>query len=319
MKPPYEITQSILNLYGQINEALGFCKTLLLIKPEARLRKENRIKTIHSSLAIEGNTLDIEHVTAIIDNMHVIGPQKDILEVKNAILAYDNLPSYDPYSIQDFLKAHGIFMQGLVKHPGHFRTSQVGILKGTEVAHIAPSYTMVPGLMQDLFDYINHDTDLDIIKSCVFHYEMEFIHPFEDGNGRMGRFWQTRLLMMSNPIFEFVPIEKMIKDHQEDYYNVLGQSDASGSSTTFIEFMLHTINASLRETIEATKALNNDYKRRTENALSILEGWFDRKAYMKVCKDISSATASRDLKQLLNEHRIESSGSGRMMKYHKYG
>jgi len=317
VKPPYEITQTILNLYGQINEALGFCKSLLLIKPEARLRKENRIKTIYSSLAIEGNTLDIEQVTALIDNLPVVGPNKDILEVKNAIAAYESLASYDPHSLQDFLKAHAVFMQGLVKHPGYFRTSQVGILKGTEVTHIAPSHTMVPDLMHDLFDYIKNDEDLSIIKSCVFHYEMEFIHPFEDGNGRMGRFWQTRLLITHNPIFEFVPIEKTIKDHQEEYYDVLAESDSSGSSTVFIEFMLDTIIASLRETIQATKAINIDYKKRTANALSTLQGWFDRKAYMKVCKDISSATASRDLKQLLAEHRIEASGAGRMTKYRK--
>ena len=317
MKPPYEITQTILNIYGQINEALGFCKSLLLIKPEARLRKENRIKTIYSSLAIEGNTLDIEQVTALIDNLPVVGPNKDILEVKNAITAYENLASYDPHSLQDFLKAHAVFMQGLVRHPGYFRTSQVGILKGTEVTHIAPSHTMVPDLMHDLFDYIEHDADLGIIKSCIFHYEMEFIHPFEDGNGRMGRFWQTRLLMTHNPIFEFIPIEKIIKDHQEEYYNVLAQSDSSGSSTVFIEFMLDTINTSLRETIQATKAINIDYEKRATNALSTLQGWFDRKAYMKVCKNISSATASRDLKQLLTEQRIEASGSGRMTKYRK--
>ncbi len=317
MKPPYEITQTILNLYGQINEALGFCKSLLLIKPEARLRKENRIKTIYSSLAIEGNKLDIEQVTALIENLPVVGPNKDILEVKNAITAYENLASYDPHSLQDFLKAHAVFMQGLLKHPGYFRTSQVGILKGTEVTHIAPSHTMVPDLMHDLFDYIKNDEDLSIIKSCVFHYEMESIHPFEDGNGRMGRFWQTRLLMTHNPIFEFVPIEKTIKDHQEEYYDVLAQSDSSGSSTVFIEFMLDSINTSLRETIQATKAINIDYKKRTANALSTLQGWFDRKAYMEVCKDISSATASRDLKQLLAEHRIEASGSGRMIKYRK--
>jgi Fic family protein len=317
MKPPYEITQTILDLYGRINEALGFCKSLLLIKPEARLRKENRIKTIHSSLAIEGNTLDIEYVTALMNNVHVVGPQKDILEVQNAIVAYDNLPVYDPYSIQDFLNAHSVFMKGLIENPGHFRTSQVGILKGREVAHIAPSHTMVPGLMQDLFYYIQHDADLGIIKSCVFHYEMEFIHPFEDGNGRMGRYWQTRLLMTSNPIFEFVPIEKVMKDHQEEYYDALARSDTSGSSTAFIEFMLRAINASLREMIEETKALNIDFKKRTTNALSVLEGWFDRKAYMKVCKDISSATASRDLRRLLGEHRIEASGTGRMTQYKK--
>ncbi len=317
MKPPYEITQKILELYGQITESLGVCKTLLLIKPEAKLRRQNRIKTIHSSLAIEGNTLDIEHVTSIIKNERVIGPQKDIIEVKNAIQVYDQLNELKPYSIKDFLKAHEVMMNGLVENYGKFRKSQVGIMKNGEVSHIAPGYDMVPGLMKDLFEYLKKDSDLDIIKSCVFHYEMEFIHPFKDGNGRMGRYWQTRLLMEVNPIFEFVPIEKVIKDNQEEYYKVLEESDRTGSSTKFIEFMLVAINTSLKEIIDETKIPNADYKRRTEQALSELEDWFDRKEYMKVCKGISTATASRDLKQMLEEEIIESTGTGRMTKYRK--
>jgi len=317
MKPPYEITHKMLDLYGQITEALGVCKSLMLIKPEARLRKQNRIKTIHSSLAIEGNTLNIAHVTAIIENSHVIGPKKDILEVQNAIKAYDQLSTFNPNQVKDFLKVHNILMNGLILHPGQFRKSQVGILKGKEVAHIAPGYDMVPGLMKDLFEYLKKDKDLEIIKSCVFHYEMEFIHPFEDGNGRMGRYWQTRLLMEVNPIFEFVPIEKVIRDNQEEYYKVLEISDSSGSSTSFIEFMLEVINKSLRETIDETKALNPDYSKRVEFALSELNGIFDRKEYMKVCKGISTATASRDLKQLLEDGKIEAIGTKRMTKYRK--
>jgi len=307
----------MLDLYGQITEALGVCKSLMLIKPEARLRKQNRIKTIHSSLAIEGNTLNIAHVTAIIENSHVIGPKKDILEVQNAIKAYDQLSTFNPNQVKDFLKVHNILMNGLILHPGQFRKSQVGILKGKEVAHIAPGYDMVPGLMKDLFEYLKKDKDLEIIKSCVFHYEMEFIHPFEDGNGRMGRYWQTRLLMEVNPIFEFVPIEKVIRDNQEEYYKVLEISDSSGSSTSFIEFMLEVINKSLRETIDETKALNPDYSKRVEFALSELNGIFDRKEYMKVCKGISTATASRDLKQLLEDGKIEAIGTKRMTKYRK--
>jgi Fic family protein len=317
MKPPYEITHKVLDLYGQITEALGVCQSLMLVKPEARLRKQNRIKTIHSSLAIEGNTLNIEHVTAIIENNHIIGPKKDILEVQNAIKAYNQLNDFEPYQIKDFLQVHYLLMNGLVDNPGKFRKSQVGILKGKEVSHIAPGYDMVPGLMHDLFEYLKKDKDLEIIKSCVFHYEMEFIHPFEDGNGRMGRYWQTRLLMKANQIFEFVPIEKVIRDNQEEYYNVLEVSDASGSSTTFIEFMLAVINKSLRETIEETRAPNPDYTKRIEYALSVLVNWFDRKEYMKVCKGISTSTASRDIKQLLEEGKIESTGSGRMTKYRK--
>jgi len=319
MKPPYDITNRILLIYGQITEALGVCKSLLLVKPEARLRKQNRIKTIHSSLTIEGNTLDIEHVTALLENKRIIGPKKDILEVHNAIRAYEQLSIFDPYSMDDFLKAHKILMNGLVESAGQFRKTQVGVIKGSEFQHVAPSYSMVPGLMNDLFDYIRKDTDIDIIKSCVFHYEMEFIHPFEDGNGRMGRFWQTRLLMKVNPIFEYVPIEETIKTNQEQYYKTLADADNTGKSTIFIEFMLESINQSLRKTIDESTPRNIDYQKRTEFALALLNDWFDRKEYMKINKGISTATASRDLKQLLEEGKIESSGEGRMTKYKKIG
>lgn len=319
MKPPYEITNRILLLYGQITEALGLCKSLLLVKPEARLRKQNRIKTIHSSLAIEGNTLNIEHVTALIENTKIVGPKKDILEVQNAIRAYEQLSEYDPYSITDFLKAHKVLLDGLVESSGQFRRKQVGILKGSEVQHVAPSYSMVPGLMNDLFAYIKKDSDIDIIKSCVFHYEMEFIHPFEDGNGRMGRFWQTLLLMKVNPIFEYVPIEETIKNNQEQYYKTLADADNTGKSTIFIEFMLEAINQTLRKTIDESNPGNIDYQKRTEFALTKLDDWFDRKDYMKLNKGISTATASRDLKQLLEDEKIESSGEGRMTKYRKIG
>ncbi len=317
MKPPYEITNTILTVYGQITEALGICKSLRLVKPEARLRRQNRIKTIHSSLAIEGNTLGIENISAILDETPVLGPKKDILEVQNAITAYEKLPFLDPFSINDFLKAHGLLMSGLVERSGNFRNTQVGILKGTYVSHIAPGFDRVPGLMTDLFQYIKKDPDIDIIKSCVFHYEMEFIHPFEDGNGRIGRFWQTRLLMRVNPIFEFVPVEKVIRENQEKYYEALEASDSAGESTEFIEFMLATINTSLRETIDETNVPNIDYKKRAELALAELHDWFDRKDYMRVCKGISTATASRDLKQMLEDESIDISGTGRMTRYKK--
>lgn len=317
MKPPYEITKTILTLYGEITEALGICQSIMLVKPEAHLRRQNRIRTIQSSLAIEGNTLDIENVTAILDNHKIIGPEKDIIEVKNAITAYDQLNRFAPHFITHFLKAHSFLMKGLVINPGEFRKKQVGIMRGENITHIAPTADMVPGLMNDLFKYLKSDNDLEIIKSCVFHYEMEFIHPFEDGNGRMGRYWQTRLLMNVNPIFEFVPIEKLIKDHQQEYYDALSKSDNTGKSTIFIEFMLDIINKTLRDTIKKSKGTNADFSKRKEYALSVIEDWFDRKKYMTVCRGISSATASRDLKKLLEEGIIESSGSGRMTKYKK--
>lgn len=317
MKPPYEITPTILEFYGKITEALGICQSVMLVKPEAKLRRQSRIKTIQSSLSIEGNSLNIENVIAILNNKRVIGPERDILEVQNAISAYNVLNSLKENKENDFLKAHQLLMDKLVKNPGQYRKSQIGIMRGDNVTHVAPDSDMVPSLMKGLFQYLKNDRDLEIIKSCVFHYEMEFIHPFEDGNGRMGRFWQTRILMNVNPIFEFVPIEVVIKNCQKEYYEALAQSDNAGKSTIFIEFMLNVINQSLRDTIKKSKPQNPDYAKRSEVALSKLDDWFDRKDYMEICKGISTATASRDLKQLLEEKRVEERGKGRMTQYRR--
>ncbi len=317
MRPPYELSNRILEIYGHINEALGQCNSLRLIKPEATLRKQNRIKTIHSSLAIEGNTLDIEQITAIINHVHVIGRKRDILEVQNAIKAYEMLPEIDAFSLQDFLTVHGILMSGLIERPGQFRMTHVGITNGVEVKHIAPSFTMVPTLMQDVFTYLRDDHDVVLIKSCVFHYEMEFIHPFEDGNGRMGRYWQTRLLMEAHPIFEYIPVEDTIKQRQAEYYHVLAEADRSGTSTVFIEYMLNAIHESLRATLNAAKIPTNDVTQRAEYALRSFKEWFDRKDYMRINKGISSATASRDLQYLVKESILEVRGKGRMTQYRK--
>jgi Fic family protein len=316
-KPPYEITGSILNLYGKINERLGQCKGLMLIRPEARLRRENRIQTIQSSLAIEGNTLEIDQVTAILDNKRVIAPARDILEVQNAILAYDELGKLDPESSTDFLRLHGILLQGLVEEAGAYRSKAVGIMKDGEVKHLAPGAQMVPGLMSNLFSYLRLDDDPSIIKSCVFHYEMEFIHPFQDGNGRMGRIWQTRILMDENPVFEYLPVEVAIKQNQAEYYQVLSDADLQGKSTVFIEFSLSRILESLNGILAQTGTKGADYRKRVEFALSQLDDWFDRKSYLEVCKGVSTATASRDLRQMIEEKRVEVSGRGRMTRYRK--
>jgi Fic family protein len=194
MKPTYKITGKILKLVASISEKIGEVNSVHLNKPPTELRKTNRIKTIHSSLEIEGNTLTIEQVTAIFENKRVAGPKKDILEVKNAIAVYDYLDKLNPYNFDSFCEANGILMNGLIESAGRIRSKSVGIVKGSEVAHIAPPVEMLNPLMNDLFDYLKNDDDLVLIKSCVFHYEMEFIHPFTDGNGRMGRLWQTLIL-----------------------------------------------------------------------------------------------------------------------------
>lgn len=316
-KPPYDITSSILDLYGKINERLGQCKGLMLVRPEAQLRRKNRIKTIQSSLAIEGNTLEIEQVTAILNNQRVLAPAKDILEVQNANLAYELLPSLKSHSIDDFLRTHRVLLKDLVEEAGKFRSKDVGIMKGTEVKHVAPGSHMVPSLMKNIFDYLRKDNDPPVIKSCVFHYEMEFIHPFQDGNGRMGRFWQTKILMEENRIFEFLPIEAAVKEKQKEYYQALTASDSQGKSTQFIEYMLSRILEVLDGVLNASATKGADYGKRVEFALAQLDGWFDRKTYLEVCKNVSTATASRDLRQMIKDNIVEVSGRGRMTRYRK--
>lgn len=194
MKPPYKITSAILKLIASISEKIGAVNAIHLNRPPTELRKKNWIKTIQSTLEIEGNTMTIAQITAIIENKKVIGPEKDILEVKNAIAVYDYMDQLNPFNFDSFCEAHGILMNGLIESAGKLRNKSVGIVKGAEVAHLAPPFEMLKSLMNDLFDYLNNDEDLILLKSCVFHYEMEFIHPFIDGNGRMGRLWQTLIL-----------------------------------------------------------------------------------------------------------------------------
>lgn len=315
MKPPYKITTKILKLIASISEKIGEVKSAHLSKPPTELRKKNRIRTIHSSLELEGNTLTIEQITAIIENKRVIGPKKDILEAKNAIAVYDYLDKLNPYDFESFCAAHGILMNGLIESAGRLRNKSVGIVKGSDVTHIAPRGEMLKPLMDGLFDYLKNDDDLVLIKSCVFHYEMEFIHPFIDGNGRMGRLWQTLILKESYPVFEYLPIEGLIKERQEQYYDSLGKSDNSVESTVFIEFMLEIILESLIDllNIQNVSLLNIDrigiFKTFVKN------DFFTRKEYLKNFREISSATASRDLRFALDNGLIEKTGDKNTTRY----
>lgn len=195
MKPPYDITTKILKLITSISEKIGEISASHIDKPSPQLRKQNKIKTIHASLRIEGNTLTQEQITAIIENKRVIGPKKDVIEVLNAIKVYDSLTTFNPVSSKSFLSAHKLLMNELIEKPGKYRGQGVGIFQGAKAAHIAPPAQNVPHLMADLFRYLKNEDELVLIKGCVFHYEMEFIHPFLDGNGRMGRLWQTVILI----------------------------------------------------------------------------------------------------------------------------
>jgi len=314
MKPPYEITPLILKLISSISEKIGEVNATYLNKQTPQLRKQNQIKTIHASLQIEGNTLNEEQITALIENKRVIGPQKDVLEVLNAIKVYQKLDSYKFASEKCFLKAHFELMNGLIENAGKYRKRGVGIVNGSVVEHVAPSHENVPYLMNDLFDYLKNSDELTLIKSCVFHYEMEFIHPFIDGNGRMGRLWQTLILMEEYPIFDFLPFETLISNTQTLYYKSLALSDKTGKSTVFIEYMLGVIEKSLENLLNYTNRILKDSDR-LEHFLSLGKKEFGRKDYMNVFKNISSATASRDLKKGIDLRLIESIGDNNKTRY----
>lgn len=314
MKPPYQLNPKILNYITLISEKIGEINATYLDRPSPQLRKQNRIKTIHSSLKIEGNTLTEEQITALFENKRVIGPQKDIKEVLNAIGIYENLKDFNPISEKSFLKAHKILMMDLIDNSGKYRSQAVGIVKGSKVAHLAPPAQIVPNLMKDLFKYLKNSEEIELIKSCVFHYEMEFIHPFLDGNGRMGRLWQTLILKEKYPVFEYLPFETIISKDQEKYYKALSESDKSGNSTKFIEYMLGTIESSISE------LLNFNNRTLTENErlgyfISLNKTGFSRKDYMDVFKDISSATASRDLKKGVEKGLFDKVGELNKTKY----
>ena len=316
MKPPYEITSKILKSITSISQTIGEVNAKYLVKQNPKLRKENQIKTIHSSLRIEGNTLSVDQITAIIENKRVVGPEKDIKEVLNALDVYKQLKNYQYASEKDFLNAHKMLMTGLVATPGKYRTKGVGIVKGSKVEHMAPPYEQIKFLMGDLFKYLKDKSELTLIKSCVFHYEMEFIHPFMDGNGRMGRLWQTIILMSEYPLFEFLPFESLISKNQNEYYHALSISDKEGKSTKFIEFMLRILDQSLDELLEnGTKKLNET--ERLEIFLSECNQTFRRKDYLKHYPEISTATASRDLKNGVERGLIEKFGDKKTTQYIK--
>jgi len=315
MKPPYKVTNKILELISSISEKIGEVNAAYLYKPPAELRKRNRIRTIQSSLEIEGNSVSLEQVTALFDNKRILAPEKDILEVKNAIKAYKNLDSFKPTGLTSFCKAHAIMMKGLIENPGIIRAKSAGIIKGATVIHIAPPGNVVKSLVKELFDYLKKDKDLLLIKSCVFHYEIEFIHPFMDGNGRMGRLWQTVILREYSPVFEFLPVETLIKARQSEYYRILGESDNKGESTGFIEFMLQIINESLEELL-TSQNVNLTSKDRIEIFMEKTQkSSFSRKDYMRHFKDISTSTASRDLKQAVEDGILKKTGDKRTTRY----
>lgn len=246
--PPYTITSTALKLVAAISEQLATLSATGALTTEnlsPHLRRENRIRTIHASLAIENNTLSLEQVTDIIDGKPVIGPPRDIQEVRGAVAAYETLEAWTPHSLKDLLAAHALLMHGLVENPGKLRTGGVGVFQGNKVIHMAPPANLVRGHLENLLQWLKITDEHQLITSCVFHYEFEFIHPFDDGNGRMGRLWQTLILSKWKPVLAYMPVETIVRNRQEEYYASLGHADAQGEATKFIEFMLQALHDTL--------------------------------------------------------------------------
>ena len=246
-KPPFTMTDNIINLLAAVSEQVGQVTILHKDTISPKLRRENRIKTIHSSLAIENNTLSLEQVTAVLDGKRVLGAPQEIREVQNAYEAYEIMLTLDPLNINDLLQAHKLMMNDLIKESGHFRSGGVGVFDGKQVVYIAPPADIVPQLIADLFEWYKTSPLHILIKSCIFHYEFEFIHPFADGNGRIGRMWHTLLLSQWNGLFAWLPIEELIKEQQQDYYNALAEADKKADCAAFVEMMMTIILKALQE------------------------------------------------------------------------
>lgn len=239
--PPFTVSSKAINLIAEISSTIERYAIRMEQSDSLRLRKANRIKTIHSSLAIEGNNLTENQVRDIINGKNVVAPLKEIQEVKNAIATYELYPTLNPFSVEDLLKAHGVMMQALTGDAGRFRAGGVGVFSEKGCVHMAPPADRVPMLVNDLFEWLTESTDHLLIRSCVFHYEFEFIHPFSDGNGRMGRLWQSLILGRLHPLFEHLPIENMVYANQQAYYDAITESSRVANSCPFIDFMLNEI------------------------------------------------------------------------------
>ena len=271
--PPYQITDKALSLVALISEKIGRITERSNLDAKPHLRKNNKIKSIHSSLAIEANSLTLGEVKDVINGKVVLGAEKEIQEVKNAYAAYDEIESLDVYDLKELKRLHGIMTKYVTDVSGEFRPGEEGVFDGDKCIFTAPPARLVPGHMEDLFSWMkqSHDTVHPLILSSVFHYEFVFIHPFTDGNGRMARLWQTAILTKWQPIFEFIPIESRIEKFQDGYYDAIGKCHTDGSSTAFIEFMLLQINAILDEISETVTAPGNNISEYVSKLLSVME------------------------------------------------
>lgn len=317
-KPPFEITNTILDEIAEIAELVGHVNASFGLSTNPTLRRTNRIRTIYSSLAIEQNTLSLEQVTAVLNGKHVVAPPKDIAEVKNAYEIYEIMDSLDPYSVDDLLCAHGVMTKGLIEESGCFRSRPVGVVdKQGNVLHFGTLPDYVPGLVMELLDWVRDSEFHMLIKSCVFHYELELIHPFSDGNGRIGRLWHTLLLTQWKPMFAWLPVESMIHDRQDEYYQAINRSNNEAGSTVFIEFMLSAIKEALLEAVQTGRAENRSTEEQRWHQIKYFleKNGVITNADVRKMLGVSAATANRILAMMTEKGRIKKVRIGRSWGY----
>lgn len=309
-KPPFEITNQMIGYVAEIAELVGKLSAVSSLSANPTLRRSNRIRTIHGSLAIEQNPLSLEQVTAVLNGKHVLAPPKDIAEVKNAYEIYERLDELDPYSVDDLLTAHGIMTRGLVEESGVFRSRPVGVVDNEgNVLHFGTLPQYVPDLVMELLDWTKTSEVHMLIRSCVFHYELELIHPFADGNGRVGRLWHTLLLSKWNPAFTWLPVESIIHDRQQKYYAAINASNDAGESTVFIEFMLSAIKTSLMDVISTSDEVSDGQMNKATMRWKQIEKFLETHSFImnadvrNLC-NVSSATANRVLAHLVVEEKL---------------
>ena len=312
-KPPFTMTEEITNLVIEIAEMAGMLALTDTLSKNPTLRRENRIHSIHSSLAIERNSLTIDQVSDVIDGKRVLGPPKDIREVQNAYDAYEMLTKLNPYSINDLLTAHKIMMLDLVKEAGIFRSGGVGVYAGEDLIHAGTPPQYVPDLISELFGWLKESTLHPLIKSCIFHYEFEFIHPFADGNGRTGRMWHTLILAKWKEFFLWLPIETLIHEQQEEYYEAINAANTDGESTVFVKFMLGIIKRALAELTQiVTEEAKSDNSSIQDRLLELLKTDNKISAKNAAAKlDMSERQIQRLLKTMKDEGKIKRIGSNR--------
>lgn len=314
--PPFRITPRGLRLAAEVERLLGQVDLSTLVRQEPMLRRQNRVRSVKDSLAIEGNSLSLDQATAVFDKRRVVGPKNEIIEIQNAIAAYAAASRWRSTREKDFKSAHALMMANLVASAGKYRAGAIGIMKGDRVSHVAPPAKQLPILMANLFRFAAKSRDIHpLFLAAVMHYEIEFIHPFEDGNGRMGRLWQHLVLREYHPFFETVPFESVIKAKQKQYYKVLETCDRKGDATEFVEFTIETTAIALKETMFVTPHRRSTISERLSYARTVLGKNFSRKEYNLLFADISLPTASRDLAEGIRQKLLTSKGEKNQTRY----